>query len=124
MPTPRRPRRTAVVAPTGKSIQRSITLPLGVRRPLRRHGQQTSADDVIRGNVGDEVVDQDFNFTNARRRSNSSSLSSNIENLKTKFEINEPEPVFEENMGPEDEEKMESSSSGTSVDDNKSHKDM
>lgn len=70
------------------------------------------------------MIDQDFNFTNARRRSNSSSLSSNIENLKTKFEINEPEPVFEENMGPEDEEKMESSSSGTSVDDNKSHKDM
>lgn len=78
------------------------------------------------GNAGDEVIDQDFNFTNARRRSNSSSISTNPELLKTKFEVNEPEPVFEENMGPEEEEeKMESSSSGgTSVDENKPHKDM
>ncbi|KAH6840713.1 hypothetical protein B0I37DRAFT_357574 [Chaetomium sp. MPI-CAGE-AT-0009] len=76
------------------------------------------------GNAGDEVIDGDFNFHNARRRSNSSSLSSNIENLKTKFEVNEPEPVFEENMGPEDEGKIESPSSGSSVDDNKSHKDL
>jgi hypothetical protein len=78
-----------------------------------------------RGNVGDEVVDENFNFANARRRSNSSSLSGSLENFKTKFEVNEPEPVFEESMGPEDEEaKTESSSSGTSVDGNKSHKDM
>jgi hypothetical protein len=77
-----------------------------------------------RGNVGDEAVDHDFNFTNARRRSNSSSISGSLENFKTKFEINEPEPVFEETMGPEEEDKMESSSSGTSVDENKSHKDM
>ena len=77
-----------------------------------------------RGNVGDEVVDQDFNFTNARRRSNSSSVGS-LDTFKTKFEVNEPEPVFEETtMGPEEEDKMESSSSGTSVDDNKSHKEM
>jgi hypothetical protein len=77
------------------------------------------------GNAGDEVVDEDFNFHNARRRSNSSSLSSNIENLKTKFEVNEPEPVFEENMGPVDEEgKTETPSSGSSVDDNKSHKEL
>ncbi|KAK4158510.1 ATPase-stabilizing factor 15 kDa protein [Chaetomidium leptoderma] len=75
------------------------------------------------GNVGDEAADQDFNFTNARRRSNSSSISSNLENFKTKFEINEPEPVFEENMGPEDEEKTESSSA-TSVDEGKSHKEV
>ncbi|KAL2196131.1 hypothetical protein P885DRAFT_78468 [Corynascus similis CBS 632.67] len=74
------------------------------------------------GNAGDEVMDEDFNFHNARRRSNSSSLSSNIENLKTKFEINEPEPVFEENMGPEEEEgKTLSPSSVSSVDDNKSN---
>jgi hypothetical protein len=71
------------------------------------------------------VIDQGFNFTNARRRSNSSSISINPDYLKTKFEVNEPEPVFEENMGPEEEEKMmESSSSGTSVDENKPHKDM
>jgi hypothetical protein len=74
------------------------------------------------GNTGDEVADENFNFVNARRRSNSSSLSGSLDNFKTKFEINEPEPVFEENMGPEDEEaKTETSSSGTSVDENKSH---
>ena len=77
---------------------------------------------VARGNTGDEVADENFNFVNARRRSNSSSLSGSLDNFKTKFEINEPEPVFEENMGPEDEEaKTETSSSGTSVDENKSH---
>jgi hypothetical protein len=81
-----------------------------------------------RGNVGDEVVDQDFNFTNARRRSNSSSVGS-LDTFKTKFEVNEPEPVFEENMGPEnnnEEDKTESPSSASSVDENKSssHKEM
>lgn len=76
------------------------------------------------GNAGDEVIDENFNFANARRRSNSSSLSSNLENFKTKFEVNEPEPVFEESMGPEDEDKTESPSSGTSVDEGKSHKDL
>jgi hypothetical protein len=87
---------------------------------------EARADIIVpRGNAGDEVIDQGFNFTNARRRSNSSSLSSNPDHLKTKFEVNEPEPVFEESMGPEDEEeKTESSSSGTSVDEAKSHKDM
>jgi hypothetical protein len=80
------------------------------------------------GNVGDEVVDQDFNFTNARRRSNSSSVGS-LDTFKTKFEVNEPEPVFEENMGPEnnnEEDKTESPSSASSVDENKSssHKEM
>lgn len=72
---------------------------------------------LVRGNLGDELIDHDFNFHNARRRSNSSSLSSHIENFKTKFEVNEPEPVFEEEMGPDDQEaKTESSSSGASVD--------
>jgi hypothetical protein len=81
---------------------------------------------ITRGNAGDEAVDQDFNFANPRRRSNSSTLSTNLDNLKTKFEINEPEPVFEESMGPEDEEdKMESSSTATSVDEGKApHNDM
>ncbi|KAL2192028.1 hypothetical protein L209DRAFT_795534 [Thermothelomyces heterothallicus CBS 203.75] len=74
------------------------------------------------GNAGDEVLDEDFNFHNARRRSNSSSLSSNLDNFKTKFEVNEPEPVFEESMGAEEEEnKTVSPSSASSVDDNKAH---
>jgi hypothetical protein len=77
-----------------------------------------------RGNVGDEVVDEGFNFANARRRSNSSSISG-LENLKTKFEINEPEPVFEESMhGPEDQEEKTESSSNGSIDEDKAHKDM
>jgi hypothetical protein len=58
------------------------------------------------GNVGDEVIDDDeFNFTKARRRSNSSSISNHQRELKSKFDINETEPVFEESIhGPEDEE--------------------
>lgn len=68
------------------------------------------------GSWGDEVMDEDFNFTNARRRSNSSTHSTNIEAFKTKFEVNEPEPVFEESMLPEDEERTESSSTATSTD--------
>jgi len=83
---------------------------------------QTNTDP--RGNAGEEVVDEPFNFANARRRSNSSSISSHSEHFKTKFEINEPEPVFEESLhGPEmtaeedeDISKTETSSrSGASV---------
>jgi len=48
------------------------------------------------GRFGEEVVDQHFRFTNARRRSNSSTASHHITDFKTKFEVNEPEPVFEE----------------------------
>ncbi|RDA92502.1 hypothetical protein CP533_4190 [Ophiocordyceps camponoti-saundersi (nom. inval.)] len=71
------------------------------------------------GNVGEEVMDEDFRFTNSRRRSNSSSVS-HIGDFKTKFEVNEPEPVFEESIhGPADEtgdelSKTDSSESGGS----------
>jgi len=75
------------------------------------------------GGAGEEVVDQKFNFTNARRRSNSSGYSNNLNDFKNKFEFNEPEPVFEESIhGPEPEEddtltKTDTtSSSGSSVD--------
>lgn len=80
------------------------------------------------GGAGEEVVDEKFNFTNARRRSNSSGYSNNLKDFKTKFEFNEPEPVFEESIhGPELEEddtltKTDTSStSGSSVDE-KDHK--
>jgi hypothetical protein len=57
-----------------------------------------------RGNAGEEVVDDPtVNFANARRRSNSSGYSNNLINFKTKFDVNEPEPVFEETMGPDEE---------------------
>ncbi|KAI1353507.1 hypothetical protein F5Y01DRAFT_312702 [Xylaria sp. FL0043] len=82
------------------------------------------------GNVGEEVVDEQFNFVNARRRSNSSSFSNHVEPFKTKFEFNEPEPVFEESVhGPiaEDENiltKTETSSSESSSVDDKHRKSM
>lgn len=84
---------------------------------------------VIRGSAGEEIVDEDFNFSNARRRSNSSDLSNHLQHFKTKFEINELEPVFDESLhGPEAEEdsalfKTETSSSaGSSADDEKEQK--
>jgi hypothetical protein len=56
------------------------------------------------GGVGEEAMDEDFRFTNARRRSNSFSHH-HLSDFKTKFEVNEPEPVFEESLhGPLDEE--------------------
>jgi hypothetical protein len=71
--------------------------------------------------VGEEVRDGGFHFTNERRRSNSSSFSHHINDFKTKFEVNEPEPVFEEALhGPvtdengEDLTKTDSSESGRS----------
>ncbi|KAI2623805.1 hypothetical protein GGS21DRAFT_334021 [Xylaria nigripes] len=75
------------------------------------------------GNVGEEVADEQTNFVfnNARRRSNSSSYFNHANDFKTKFEVNEPEPVFEESIhGPlaEDDHnalsKTETSSSETS----------
>ncbi|KAK4211437.1 ATPase-stabilizing factor 15 kDa protein [Rhypophila decipiens] len=69
------------------------------------------------GEVGDEVILDGFNFANARRRSNSSSLSTNPDSLKSKFEINEVEPVFEEDVHgpvPEHDEKTDTSSTGGS----------
>jgi len=73
------------------------------------------------GGFGEEVENENFRFTNARRRSNSSTLSHHMGDLKTKFEINEPEPVFEEDVhGPvadeagDDLTKTDSSESGRS----------
>ncbi|KAL6690263.1 hypothetical protein J3F84DRAFT_213965 [Trichoderma pleuroticola] len=57
-----------------------------------------------RGSAGEEVVDEGFRFTNARRRSNSFSHQ-HLSDFKTKFEVNEPDPLFEEHLhGPLDEE--------------------
>ena len=76
-------------------------------------------------------MDQPFNFTNARRRSNSSGYSNNLKDFKTKFEFNEPEPVFEESLhGPMEEEedqelvKTDTSSSNGSMDEEKLAKDQ
>jgi len=48
------------------------------------------------GHPGDEIEDYDVNLTKARRRSNSSTLSRGAKDFKTKFEVVEPEPVFED----------------------------
>lgn len=76
-----------------------------------------------RGNIGEEVMDEDFRFTNARHRSNISNLSHHIGDFKTKFEVNEQEPVFEESLhGPSSDamgdelSKTDSSESGRSSD--------
>jgi len=79
------------------------------------------------GNAGEEIADVPFNFSNARRRSNSSGYSTALKDFKTKFEINEPEPVFEEAIhGPEPEPELEdeltktdTASSGGSLDEDK-----
>jgi len=48
------------------------------------------------GGAFDEAYDEGFTFTHPRRRSNSSSHTLALNELKSKFEINEQEPVFEE----------------------------
>ncbi|KAI1438472.1 hypothetical protein GGR50DRAFT_433587 [Xylaria sp. CBS 124048] len=81
------------------------------------------------GGIGEEVVDEqpNFSFNNARRRSNSSGYA-HLNDFKTKFEINEPEPVFEESIhGPQAEDtnvlmKTDTSSSDTSSVDDKDSK--
>lgn len=73
-----------------------------------------------RGSIADDVMDHDFKFSNARRRSNSSTASHHIHDFKTKFEVVEAEPVFEESIhGPIDDDdqlsKTDSSESGRSA---------
>ena len=58
-----------------------------------------------RGGFAEEVKDQDVRFTNTRRRSNSITASHHFTEFKTKFDVNEAEPVFEEHLhGPLEEE--------------------
>ena len=63
---------------------------------LRFSTQGGGADQTARGTPGDESQDYGYNFTNARRRSNSSSQGRAIGDFKTKFEAVEADPVFEE----------------------------
>jgi hypothetical protein len=70
---------------------------------------------LSRGREGDEIEDYDYNMNNPRRRSNSSSNTHSLKDLKTKFETIEPEPVFEEELhGPlENSEVLENVSTGS-----------
>lgn len=71
------------------------------------------------GHAGDESVDmENINFTKSRRRSNSNSA---MMELKTKFEINEHEPVFEEELhgaGVHDDENGEALSTSSTNESN------
>lgn len=81
-----------------------------------------------------EMDDYGYNFTNSRRRSNSSTKV--LGDFKTKFETNEQDPVFEEELhGPsrtdseesnmlEKEESTDSSTLADSVDDDEGSKKM
>jgi hypothetical protein len=51
-----------------------------------------------RGREGDEIEDYAYNLTNPRRRSNSSTHAAGLKDFKTKFEVVEQEPVFEESL--------------------------
>ncbi|KAF9883585.1 hypothetical protein FE257_003138 [Aspergillus nanangensis] len=58
------------------------------------------------GRSGDEVQDYEYTFTNARRHSNSGTQG--IGDFRTKFETDDPEPVFEERLhGPDKESGVE-----------------
>jgi hypothetical protein len=79
-------------------------------------------DVTARGKDGDEASDYGYTFTNARRRSNSSTQA--LSDFKTKFETRDEDPVFEEELhGPVHEEpeenltldKEESTDSATST---------
>ncbi|PNH50858.1 hypothetical protein VD0003_g6345 [Verticillium dahliae] len=79
------------------------------------------------GNAGDEIVDEDFSFANPRRRSNSTGYANQLLSFRTKFDVNEPEPVFEESLhGPTEDDvgaelaKTETSESDRSSEDGKS----
>ncbi|RDL37934.1 uncharacterized protein BP5553_05367 [Venustampulla echinocandica] len=77
------------------------------------------------GVEGEEVQDEGFKLTNARRRSNSSSYTSGLKDFKTKFEQVEHDPVFEEDVhGPGEDahredphDKVESSDSSVEEED-------
>lgn len=85
-----------------------------------------SANSSARGVAGEESQDYGYNFTNQRRRSNSSTAV--LGDFKTKFEAIDQDPVFEEELhGPihddadagstlSKEESIDSSTLGGSVD--------
>jgi len=70
--------------------------------PVDADPRKTKKDGGGKGNwgrEGEEVQDYGYTFTNARRRSNSSTQG--LAEFKTKFETVEPDPVFEEEPGPD-----------------------
>jgi len=75
------------------------------------------------GAPGVEVEDTSYKMTNPRRRSNSSSQAMGAKDFKTKFEVVEPEPVFEDMPFEEEEEehvRLEHQTTVSSTSDNQS----
>ncbi|KAJ6024469.1 hypothetical protein N7540_005266 [Penicillium herquei] len=71
----------------------------GKSGPTDADPRKTKKDGGGKGNwgrSGDESQDYGYNFTNTRRRSNSSIQG--LTDFRTKFETVEPEPVFEEKV--------------------------
>jgi len=67
--------------------------------PVDSDPKKTKKDGAGKGNwgrEGDEIEDYNYNMTNPRRRSNSSTVVS--KDFKSKFEAIDPEPVFEEEL--------------------------
>jgi hypothetical protein len=112
MPIPRKPRRMVVGRGIGELNSTVLLITclfaLLVYFDLVELRQKINClnadlDHLARGRDGDEKQDYGYNFTNARRRSNSS--TQNLGDFKTKFETVEPDPVFEEELhGPTLEE--------------------
>ena len=68
--------------------------------------------------MNDDVDDSGYTFANQRRRSNSSTQALDI---KTKFETNETEPVFEEELHGPSSEDIEAASTLSKEDTNSSN---
>ena len=94
-------RSTVVVAVTGKS-------------PHHHHKQSTRLKLTTRGKEGVEAEDLGYSMANNRRRSNSSTKV--LTDFKTKFETNEADPVFEEELHGATEEDFEKASMVDSTD--------
>jgi len=66
------------------------------------------------GRDGEESQDYGYNFSNARRRSNSSTQA--LGDFKTKFEARDTDPVFEEDVHGPTEDDIEKASTHDSTD--------
>jgi hypothetical protein len=88
---------------TRPAVVHSDNLRRSKAEPNNANPKTPKKDGAGRGNwgvPGAEVDDYKYTFTNARRRSNSSSQG--LADFKTKFEAVEPDPVFEEELqGPD-----------------------
>ena len=77
-----------LLAPDGK-----ISVIIDQKGPLQGNGAT-----IVTSAAETESQDYGYSFTNARRRSNSSSHGHAIGDFKTKFEAVETDPVFEEEL--------------------------